>query len=240
MKDLLIIICILILSHFTICQNLDKDTKPLVCDWEHINGVSGWNCYNNKFYTEDDGMALDFTKGNYTSIWRMVPEDNKNKHGYPIELKSVKRLIYDKINWFRLVHKVSSLYEDEKLEKSAQERAQQMAAKNTKKVYPKDQKNRKESVYCSGKDNIIDSVLKWYNQRYKYYFGNTEKNKNRKEVRDFVNMVWKKTYSVGCGIANNYENYFIACHYSPHLSGKFKDNIFKANRLYDSNNLTSI
>uniref|UniRef100_A0AAF5D7B0 SCP domain-containing protein n=1 Tax=Strongyloides stercoralis TaxID=6248 RepID=A0AAF5D7B0_STRER len=235
MKKFLITIYILIVPIFAESHNLEHDTKPFVCDWEHINGISGWNCYNNKFYSDDNGISDDYSKGNYTSIWKMVPEDNRNKNGHPINVKSVKKTMYDKINEFRSVHKATDLYVYETLEKSAQNRANLLAAKDSKKAYPMNNKKYQESVYVANKDNLIDSVLKWYHQRYKYNFFNPEKNKYKKNVRDFVNMVWKQTYFVGCGIANHYENYFIVCHYGPKQSGKYTKNVSKASRRYDNN-----
>uniref|UniRef100_A0A0K0F593 CAP domain-containing protein (inferred by orthology to a human protein) n=1 Tax=Strongyloides venezuelensis TaxID=75913 RepID=A0A0K0F593_STRVS len=195
--------------------------QPLVCEWKHINGKSGYKC-NNDLFTDDEGeLWRTVTSNGYSTLQKNEPEDVMFRN-WPIDIAEIIRKFYEDINQYRQIHHVLELKKDPNLEQNAQQLANQLAQQNSQ---SSETWHDGESDVYVPKNDIYKMVDKWYSQHYKYNYNDPEKN-DVSQTGDFSQMVWSSSQRIGCGVSNNGTSYYGVCIYEP--AGN-KPNMYKHN-----------
>uniref|UniRef100_A0A0K0F595 CAP domain-containing protein (inferred by orthology to a human protein) n=1 Tax=Strongyloides venezuelensis TaxID=75913 RepID=A0A0K0F595_STRVS len=197
---------------------------PLVCEWKHKSGKSGYDCPNGLFTDNEGDLWGSVAQGGYTMLQKVEPDDVM-LNNWPIDIANVIQGLYYKINQERQIHRAGELTVNQELEKTAQQRADELAQKNPK--YSTIWKNGESNAHVS-KNDLSKLVDEWYGQRHSYDYNNPEGNFVLK-TGDFSQLVWDGSKTIGCGVSNNGPDYYGVCIYNPpgNVAGEYQRNVKK-------------
>ncbi|XP_057336425.1 uncharacterized protein LOC130674985 [Microplitis mediator] len=137
-------------------------------------------------------------------------------------------------NRYRSQHESPDLAIDDRLNKFAQEWAEDLAKRDIFERRPNNSYG--ENLYVATSKNINwemlpeEVVKSWYNE-IKFYKFDEPSADNLTEVGHFTQLVWNNTETMGLGIGiSESKKIYIVCNYNPpgNIKGQFKDNVRRA------------
>uniref|UniRef100_A0A182W810 SCP domain-containing protein n=1 Tax=Anopheles minimus TaxID=112268 RepID=A0A182W810_9DIPT len=133
-------------------------------------------------------------------------------------------------NVLRAKHSAVPLQLDASMCQYAQQWANYIASRNV--MQHRSNNKYGENIYASfGRTKIsgTEVVNAWYNEIRYYRFGAANPS-NFSQVGHFTQVVWKKSRSLGVGIAVNGKNVYVVCNYNPpgNYGGQYPVNVTRS------------
>lgn len=145
-------------------------------------------------------------------------------------MRKLQRQVRRRHNYYRKLHGVDPLEQDDELDRYAQAWALHLASIG--RLVHRRRKKYGENLYegTFDEDSPIrgrDAVDAWYKQIDNYDF---TKNSHQRRASEFTQIVWKDTSALGTGIARGKEGkYYLVSVYDPrgNVRGEYRDNVNK-------------
>ena len=198
-------------QHFT--QLVWKSTKLIGC---------GMSCNTDKCYIVCNyypaGNVINEYDNNVIPLHKIMEIATKvNVEVKDTPLEKFRKEMTEKHNKYRKEHNAGELERDSKLEKIAQENAENML--ETDSTFYTTEKYDGEKVgqnifYGIGDIDADKIIEKWYSKK-KFYDFDKPGSEENKSAQQFINLVWKETKKIGCGYACNKRECFATCVYYP-------------------------
>lgn len=146
-----------------------------------------------------------------------------------IELEEVREQLLEKHNYYRVKHSTSNLVRNSEMEEIAQSYSEYLSEndifEHSTNTYNGNYMG--ENLYAGQlRSNIWEACTDlWYSEIKDYNFSNPGFAMN---TGHFIQVVWKNTQQIGCGMGCKNNNCKITCNYYPggNYLGQFADNVF--------------
>ena len=214
--------------HFT--QLVWKSTKLLGCGLS----CNTENCYLVCNYYPTGNVLNEY----YNNVFPIQAIKKEEKSENLVEdvsesnepLEKFRNEITERHNYYRKEHYVGELQRDPELEKLAQDVAEYMSEIDS--IYYNYEKYNEQTISKNFfyDNNFLDGeevADEWYSQIKNYDFKNPA-TKKISLIKDFSNLIWKKTKKIGCGYSCKNEDkkcYYCCAYYPGGIESALMDNI---------------